>query len=113
MAAIRITLFLFMLPAVAWADALIVTASGVASSQDVAGGKAGLRAYALDSARDAALRHAESEVSQKQNEYRYEGNLNGFSTLFKAFVIKFCKHMPVHYVCQLTNISDYKSNENG
>ena len=102
-----------MLPAVAWADALTVTVIGVASPQDAAGGKAGLRAYALDSARDAALRYAESEVSQKQNEYRYEGSLNGFSTLFEAFVIKFCKHIPVHHVCQLMNISDYKSNENG
>ena len=46
-----------MLPAVAWADALTVTVIGVASPQDVAGGKAELRAYALDSARDAALPH--------------------------------------------------------
>ncbi len=38
----------------------------------------------------------------------WAGQLNGFSTLFEAFVIKFCKHMPVHNVCQLMNISDYK-----
>ena len=38
----------------------------------------------------------------------WAGQLNGFSPLFEAFVIKFCKHMPVHHVCQLMNISDYK-----
>ena len=38
----------------------------------------------------------------------WAGQLNGFSTLFKAFFIKFCKHMPVHNVCQLMNVSDYK-----
>ena len=38
----------------------------------------------------------------------WAGQLNGFSTLFEALIIKFCKHMPVHNVCQLMNISDYK-----
>ena len=38
----------------------------------------------------------------------WAGQLNDFSPLFEAFVIKFCKHMPVHNVCQLMNISDYK-----
>ncbi len=37
----------------------------------------------------------------------WAGQLNGLSTLFEAFVIKFCKYMPVHNVCQLMNISDY------
>ena len=31
----------------------------------------------------------------------WASQLNGFSTLFEAFVIKFCKHMPAHNVCQL------------
>ena len=31
----------------------------------------------------------------------WAGQLNGFSPLFEAFIIKFCKHMPVHHVCQL------------
>ncbi len=38
----------------------------------------------------------------------WAGQLNGVSTLFEAFIIKFCKHLPVHHVCQLMNISDYK-----
>ena len=38
----------------------------------------------------------------------WAGQLNGFSTLFEVLIIKFCKHMPVHNVCQLMNISDYK-----
>ena len=38
----------------------------------------------------------------------WAGQLNGFSTLFEAFVIKFCKHLPVHHVCRRMNISDYK-----
>ena len=31
----------------------------------------------------------------------WASQLNGFSPLFEAFVIKFCKHMLVHHVCQL------------
>ena len=38
----------------------------------------------------------------------WAGQLNGVSTLFEAFIIKFCKHMLVHHVCQLMNVSDYK-----
>ena len=38
----------------------------------------------------------------------WAGQLNDFSTLFEAFIIKFCKHLPVHHVCQLMNISDYR-----
>ena len=38
----------------------------------------------------------------------FAGELNGFTLLFEAFIIKFCKHMPVHNVCQLMNVSDYK-----
>ncbi|CAC9650031.1 Mobile element protein [uncultured Gammaproteobacteria bacterium] len=38
----------------------------------------------------------------------FAGELNGFTLLFEAFVIKFCKYMPVHNVCQLMNLSDYK-----
>jgi transposase len=38
----------------------------------------------------------------------FAGELNGFTLLFEAFIIKFCKHMPVHNVCQLMHISDYK-----
>ena len=38
----------------------------------------------------------------------WAGQLNGFSTLFEVLIIKFCKHMPVHNVCQLMNVSDYK-----
>ena len=38
----------------------------------------------------------------------WAGQLNGFSPLFEAFIIKFCKHLPVHHVCQRMNISDYK-----
>jgi hypothetical protein len=26
----------------------------------------------------------------------FAGELNGFTLLFEAFIIKFCKHMPVH-----------------
>jgi hypothetical protein len=38
----------------------------------------------------------------------FAGELNGFTLLFEAFIIKFCKHMPLHNVCQLMNVSDYK-----
>jgi hypothetical protein len=38
----------------------------------------------------------------------FAGELNGFTLLFEAFIIKFCKHMPVHNVCQLMNVSNYK-----
>ena len=38
----------------------------------------------------------------------FAGELIGFTLLFEAFIIKFCKHMPVHNVCQLMNVSDYK-----
>jgi hypothetical protein len=38
----------------------------------------------------------------------FAGELNGFTLLFEAFIIKFCKHMLVHNVCQLMNVSDYK-----
>jgi hypothetical protein len=31
----------------------------------------------------------------------FAGELNGFTLLFEAFIIKFCKHMPVH----LTKVS--------
>jgi hypothetical protein len=38
----------------------------------------------------------------------FAGELNGFTLLFEAFIIKFCKHMLVHNVCQLMNVSNYK-----
>ena len=70
---IRVVLLLLCaLPAVAWSEGLIVTVSGFASSQDGISGRAALRARALDSAEDEALRRAGADVSQKQNERRQE-----------------------------------------
>ena len=85
MTKISVVLLLFALPTVAWAGALTVTVIGVASPQDVAGGKAELRTRALENAREAALWHAESEVSQKQNERQYEGSINGKETTDSSY----------------------------
>ena len=38
----------------------------------------------------------------------WSGLQNGFTLLFEALIIQLAKGMPVHQVCQLVNISDYK-----
>ena len=38
----------------------------------------------------------------------WSGLQNGFTLLFEAFILQLAKGMPVHQVCQLTKISDYK-----
>jgi hypothetical protein len=35
-------------------------------------------------------------------------NLSLTALMKICFIIKFCKHMPVHNVCQLMNVSNYK-----
>ena len=38
----------------------------------------------------------------------WSGVVSGFTLLFEALLIQLCKSMPVHNVCQLTGVSDYK-----
>lgn len=38
----------------------------------------------------------------------WSGLQNGFTLLFEALILQLAKGMPVHQVCQLVNISDYK-----
>lgn len=37
----------------------------------------------------------------------WAGKISGFTMLFEAFLIQFCKSMPVHNVSKLTGVSDY------
>ena len=38
----------------------------------------------------------------------WSGLQNGFTLLFEAFIVQLCKGMPVHQVCKLAKITDYK-----
>lgn len=38
----------------------------------------------------------------------WNGLQNGFTLLFEAFIVQLCKGMPVHQVCKLAKITDYK-----
>ncbi len=38
----------------------------------------------------------------------WSGLQNGFTLLFEAFILQLAKGMPVHQICQLVKISDYK-----
>jgi hypothetical protein len=38
----------------------------------------------------------------------WSGKLSGFTLLFEALLIGLSRHMPVHQVSELTNVSDFK-----
>lgn len=38
----------------------------------------------------------------------WSGRLSGFTLLFEAWLVQLCRSMPVHHVCKLTGVSDYR-----